>query len=97
MRIPVSFTNAVPTANARPADETKPSTMGRVIRASTVHANPTADAATLATLVPGEILEVLDDRNGWYLIRPPGNDTSRNWKTGWVRKDAVVLLGGDGR
>jgi hypothetical protein len=55
----------------------------RVTRSITVTEQPEANAGVIATLNVGEVLEILDERDGWLLVRPPGG-SAQTWRTGWV-------------
>ena len=68
------------------------STTVRVVRSAVVVAEPAGDASVTGTVATGEVLEVLDERGSWYLVRPPDDGTSRDWRTGWVNKGMVELL-----
>src|SRR5262245_14666433 len=61
----------------------------RVVRDSAVLEQPLGDARALGTAATGEILDVLDERTGWYLVRPPTGAPSREWRTGWVNGATV--------
>ena len=68
------------------------STTVRVVRSAVVVAEPAGDASVTGTVATGEVLEVLDERGSWYLVRPPDDGTTRDWRTGWVNKGMVELL-----
>ncbi len=61
----------------------------RVLRAAAVLADPQGAAAVVATVNPGELLEVLDERNGWYLVRPRAGGT---WMAGWINGANVEVV-----
>jgi len=61
----------------------------RVVRAAAVLEQPVGDARSVGTAATGEILDVLDERNGWYLVRPPSGGSAREWRTGWVNAVTV--------
>lgn len=63
----------------------------RVLRTTTVLEEPQGSAAVVATVNTGDVLEVLDQRNGWYLVRPPAQSTL-SWKTGWINSTSAELL-----
>ncbi len=64
------------------------------VRAMKVLSQPEASATALGDVHTGEILEVLDSRGGWYMVKPPlGSD--RTWRTGWVERSAVRGLPAD--
>jgi hypothetical protein len=64
------------------------------VSAIKVLSQPEPSATILADAHIGEILEVLDSRDGWYLVKPPlGSD--RTWRTGWVERSAVRGLPAD--
>ena len=68
------------------------STTVRVVRSAVVVAEPSGDASVEGTVAVGELLEVLDERGSWHLVRPPDDGTTREWRTGWVNKGMVELL-----
>jgi hypothetical protein len=70
------------------------STSARVVRATAVLEQPLGDARSVGTVVIGEILDVLDERNGWYLVRPPAGGPAREWRTGWVNGGTVEPMRG---
>ena len=54
---------------------------------------PDVSAEVLGTVVPTEILELLDERDSWYLVRSPGGDApGQEWRTGWINQEMVELL-----
>jgi hypothetical protein len=61
----------------------------RVLRAAAVLAQPTGTADAVGTVNPGDVLEVLDQRDGWYLVRPPAGTTPA-WRTGWINSASVT-------
>ena len=67
----------------------------RVLRSAVVVAEPAGDANVVATVTSGELLEVLDERGSWYLVRPPDDGTPGDWRTGWVNQAMVELLDAD--
>jgi hypothetical protein len=63
----------------------------RAVRAAVVLEQPDASAPVVASINTGEVLEVLDSRQGWFLVKPPeGSD--RAWRTGWVASESVRAL-----
>ncbi|HUE84722.1 MAG TPA: SH3 domain-containing protein [Vicinamibacterales bacterium] len=64
----------------------------RVTRAMTVTEQPEGNAGVVATLNVGDVLEVLDQRNGWLLVRPPAGST-QTWRTGWVNAASTQPIG----
>ena len=58
----------------------------RVLRTSVVVEDPRGDAPVVATVSIGEVLEVLDQRGEWYLVRPVD---SGDWRTGWINQTTV--------
>lgn len=66
----------------------QPPGMFRVVRTVAVLEEPRADAKAIGTVAPGEILERLDERPEWVLVRPPG-ESPREWRTGWIGRSAV--------
>jgi hypothetical protein len=63
----------------------------RAQRATAVLAEPRGTADAVGTVTAGDILEVLDQRDGWYLVRPPAGST-QTWRTGWINSASVVPL-----
>jgi len=63
----------------------------RAVRAVVVLEQPDASAAVVASINTGEVLEVLDSRQGWLLVKPP-EGSGRSWRTGWVASDGVRAL-----
>lgn len=77
-----------------PADATSQDlTHVRVVRAAAVLSQPEGSADALGTVSPGDVLEVLDGRDGWYLVRPP-TGSAQTWRTGWVNAGSVVPISG---
>ena len=69
----------------------------RVVQTSVVVSEPRGDADVVTTVAPGIVLELLDERGSWYLVRPP-DSTPREWRTGWINRAMVeVLDAGAGR
>jgi hypothetical protein len=60
----------------------------RVVRAAAVLEQPQGSATALGSVNPGEVLEVLDERDGWFLVRPPAGSAT-SWRTGWVNGASV--------
>ena len=60
----------------------------RALRAAAVLAEPRGTAEAVGTVNPGDVLEVLDQREGWYLVRPPVG-ASPTWRTGWINAASV--------
>jgi len=58
--------------------------MVRVIRAAAVLEQPVGDARSVGAAGVGELLDVLDARSGWYLVRPSAGSSVREWRTGWI-------------
>jgi hypothetical protein len=54
---------------------------------------PVGDAKSVGSAGVGEILDVLDERSGWYLVRPPAASPAREWRTGWVSAATVEPMG----
>jgi hypothetical protein len=63
----------------------------RAQRATAVLAEPRGTADAVGTVNAGDILEVLDQREGWYLVRPPAGST-QTWRTGWINSASVVPM-----
>ena len=59
----------------------------RVTTSAVVLEEPMGDAAVVSTVSPGEVLEVLDERGDWFMVRPPGGLGS--WRTGWIGRSLV--------
>ncbi|MEZ5291159.1 MAG: SH3 domain-containing protein [Vicinamibacterales bacterium] len=64
----------------------------RVTRATTVTDQPSGDARVVATANPGDVLEQLDERDGWLLVRPPAG-SPQAWRTGWVNAASTERIG----
>jgi hypothetical protein len=64
----------------------------RVTRAAAVVQSPRGDAPVVAAVAPGEIVEVLDERDGWYLVRPAGGGVVPGWQTGWLPSSLVAAV-----
>lgn len=64
----------------------------RVTSSSVVVEQPRGDALVLATVAPGMVLEVLDQRGEWYLVRPRDPGTALDWRTGWINQGQVEFL-----
>jgi hypothetical protein len=60
----------------------------RVTRTTAVLEQPDGGANSVGTVNPGEVLEVLDERGAWLLVRPPGGP-AQTWKTGWINAATV--------
>jgi Bacterial SH3 domain len=65
--------------------------MVRVTQTTAVLENPVGTANAVGTATPGDVLEVLDQRDGWYLVRPPAGATA-SWRTGWVNGASVTAI-----
>ncbi len=61
----------------------------RTTRTSSVVAEPRHEAAVLGTVETGEVLEVLLEQGGWYLVRPLDD---RSWGIAWVNEETVELM-----
>ena len=79
---------------ARPFSSTQSEQTLRVLRTAVVVAEPSGDADVVGTVAPGEILELLDERGSWYLVRPPDDGTPSDWRTGWINVAMVEPLRG---
>ena len=64
----------------------------RVVQMSVIVSEPRGDADVVATVTPGVVLELLDESGSWSLVRPP-DTTPRDWRTGWINRTTVELLG----
>lgn len=64
----------------------------RALRATAVLAEPQGSADAVGTVNAGDVLEVLDQREGWYLVRPPVG-VSQTWRTGWINGASVTPVG----
>ena len=83
------LTFAAPTlAGAQPANRV------RVLRTAAVLEQAVADARAVATVNAGEVLEVLDERDPWVLVRPPNGSGTREWRTGWLNRASVESIRG---
>ena len=67
----------------------------RVLRAAAVLEQPAGEAKPVATVNAGDVLEVLDERETWVLVRPP-NGVSREWRTGWLNRATVESMSAGG-
>lgn len=56
----------------------------RMVRVAAVLEQPVGEARAVGTVNAGDVLDVLDERDGWYLVRPPAGESAREWRTGWV-------------
>jgi Bacterial SH3 domain len=63
----------------------------RVTRTAAVVEQADGGAVAVGTVNPGEVLEVLDERGGWLLVRPPAGST-QTWRTGWVNAANVQAM-----
>ncbi len=63
----------------------------RVVQTSVIVNEPRGDADVVATVTPGAVLELLDERGSWYLVRPP-DATPSDWRTGWINRSMVEVL-----
>ena len=66
------------------------STTLRVLRTAVVVEEPRGDASIVVTVSSEEVLEVLDVRGSWYLVRPP-DGTTTEWRTGWINQAQVEV------
>ena len=66
--------------------------VARVVRTAAVVEEPRGNAASVGTVAPGEVVEVLDVRGDWYLVRPPAATTSANWRTGWISRALIETV-----
>jgi hypothetical protein len=66
----------------------------RVLRTAAALEQPAGDAKAVATVNVGEVLEVLDERDSWLLVRPPNRSGTLEWRTGWVNRSSVEPIGG---
>ena len=57
---------------------------------------PEKDASLVTEVVPGELLEALEARDGWVRVVVPGHATrlDRRGYPGWARPDALLRLPG---
>ena len=67
----------------------------RVLRLAVVVAEPAGDANVVGTVSAGEVLDLLDERGSWYLVRPPDDGTELEWRTGWINGAMVEPLTAD--
>jgi hypothetical protein len=84
----------LPVAAAQAQGQAAPTV--RVLRAAAALEGPQGSANAVGTVNPGEIFEVLDERDGWYLVRPPAG-SAHTWRTGWVNGASVERIGGPAR
>ena len=83
------LTFAAPTvAGAQPVSRV------RVLRTAAVLEQPVGDAKAVATVNAGEVLDVLDERDAWVLVRPPDGSGTREWRTGWLNRASVEPMSG---
>ena len=66
----------------------------RVTSTSVVVEQPRGDAEVVATLAPGLVLEVLEQRDEWYLVQEHTDRNFRAWRTGWIHQGQVEFLSG---
>ena len=66
----------------------------RVLRTAAVLEQPVGDAKAVATVNAGEVLEVLDERDPWVLVRPPNGSGTLEWRTGWLNRASVEPIRG---
>jgi hypothetical protein len=64
----------------------------RVARVTAVLEQPAGDARSLGSVAVGEVLDVLDERDGWFLVRPPAGGSPHTWRTGWLSAMTVVAM-----
>ena len=62
----------------------------RVTLTSAIFEQPRGDAAVLAIVTPGTVLEVLAQRGSWYLVEGQAED----WRTGWINQGQVESITG---
>jgi hypothetical protein len=86
--IPLLIFAAPILAGAQPANRV------RVLRTAAVLEQPVGDARAVATVNAGEVLEVLDERDPWMLVRPPEASGTRAWRTGWLNRASVEPMSG---
>ena len=78
--------------SATAASLAQSTTMLRVVKSGFVLAEPSPNGTVVGTVFPSEILELLDERDSWLLVRPPGNAEQAEWRTGWVGRAMVEHL-----
>ena len=83
-RLWLPFTSLLLIASFSVGAQSQAVTSVRVVRAAAVLEQPVGDARAVGSAGTGEILDVLDERNGWYFVRPPTGGPAREWRTGWV-------------
>ena len=86
--IPVLAVAAPMLAGAQPVSRV------RVLRTAAVLEQPVGDANAVATANAGEVLEALDERDTWILVRPPIGSGTPGWRTGWLNRASVEPIGG---
>jgi hypothetical protein len=63
----------------------------RVVQASAILNDARGDAPGVGSVSPGQVLEVLDEREDWYLVRPLGG-AGASWRTGWIARATVTPM-----
>ena len=66
----------------------------RVLRTAAVLEQPAGEARAVGTANVGEVLEVLDERESWVLVRPPSGSRTLEWRTGWLNRASVEPMSG---
>lgn len=62
----------------------------RVERATPVLERPRGDSFVLGSLEAGEVVQVLEQQGGWYLITPPADRVAGStWQRGWIRAEVL--------
>ena len=72
----------------------QPGGLVRVLRAAAVVEQPAGDSRPVATVNPGEVFEVLDEKDSWVLVRPPNGSRTPEWRTGWLNRASVEPMSG---
>lgn len=65
----------------------------RVTETVAVVEQPDGSASSVGTANAGQVLEVLDQRNGWLLVRPL-EGSPRPWRTGWINAASTQPMTG---
>lgn len=73
-----------------PAQETPAPRRLRVVRTAAVLDRPAHEASVVGMVSPDQVLELLDEREGWYLVRRPDNTAPAAWRTGWIGRGLLV-------
>ena len=65
----------------------------RVIRPAVVLEQPRGDSIRIASVQPGQVLEILDQNGSWYLVEGPQAAAGKPaWNKGWIHASFVQLV-----